>query len=319
MQTTLAVLALASVAVAQIPSITATGSVPGCTGSYPSPFQYGYKNLTGTKRSEEIVKREELILTLKNGVLIDTESNSAEYVASNKQIQAGPPQAGEGASAGWAVCPNNSLALGATTIFWNCKTGQSADGPQFYNQFSESIRSDCYPVNLVISPVGGSGAAGQSSDSQPTAVSQLSDSQPGAATQLSDSQPGAATQLSDSQPGIATQLSDSQPGVATGGPVASQLPDSQPGIATVATQLSDSQPGVATPGPVASQLPDSQPGIATSSSGPVATQLPDSQPGVAASSGVAKSNSTVPFTGAANNVAVGASFAVVGLAAVVLL
>ncbi|KAM7216120.1 hypothetical protein V8F06_008495, partial [Rhypophila decipiens] len=50
--------------------------------------------------------------------------NRTRYIASNFQLQFdAPPQAGAIYTGGFSHCPNGTLAVGATTIFYQCHSG----------------------------------------------------------------------------------------------------------------------------------------------------------------------------------------------------
>ncbi|EXJ56326.1 uncharacterized protein A1O5_12593 [Cladophialophora psammophila CBS 110553] len=107
-----------------------------------------------------------LRLTLINSNLYDA-FNRTGYIASNYQFQFdGPPQSGAIYTSGWSICPVTNttsssgpqgggnvdngedgirtLALGGTTTFWQCLSGD------FYNLYTENWAAQCSPVELRI-------------------------------------------------------------------------------------------------------------------------------------------------------------------------
>ena len=105
-----------------------------------------------------------LEITLKDGVLTDSKDRTG-YIAANHPFQFdGPAQTGAIYTAGWSACGNGSLALGGTTVFYQCLSGD------FYNLYDESTGNQCNEVHINIVK---DGAAA----SQP-AASQLPDGQP---------------------------------------------------------------------------------------------------------------------------------------------
>jgi len=85
-----------------------------------------------------------LELTLSNGVLRDSFGRTG-YIADNYQFQFdGPPQAGALTTAGFSVCGNGSLALGGSTIFWQCLSGS------FYNLYDRYWAAQCEAVNINV-------------------------------------------------------------------------------------------------------------------------------------------------------------------------
>ena len=108
-----------------------------------------------------------LEITLKDGVLTDSKDRTG-YIAANHQFQFdGPAQTGAIYTAGWSACGNGSLALGGTTVFYQCLSGD------FYNLYDESTGKQCNEVHINI--VKGDAAA---STTASAAASQLPDGQP---------------------------------------------------------------------------------------------------------------------------------------------
>jgi hypothetical protein len=140
------------------------------------------------------------------------------YIASNFQFQFdGPPQAGAIYTSGFSVCGNSSIALGPSTVFYQCRSGS------FYNLYNENWAPQCESVALDVIPCEVAGStptaapvASQSVDGQPegtTVLTQLSDAQPNGPSAIP------VSQYSDGQPqmpsALLSQLSDAQP-IATG-------------------------------------------------------------------------------------------------------
>ena len=117
-------------------------------------------------------------MTLAGGILKDAKGRTG-YIAANSQFQFdGPPQTGAIYTAGWSVCSNGSLAIGADAIFYQCLSGT------FYNLYDESTGDQCSPVyiDVIGSGASASGVASQTADGQITAsavASQQSDGQVG--------------------------------------------------------------------------------------------------------------------------------------------
>ena len=83
-----------------------------------------------------------LALTLSGGVLKDGKGRTG-YIASNQQFQFdSPPQAGAIYTSGFSVCGNGSLALGGSSIFYQCLSGT------FFNLYSVSQGAQCNPVTI---------------------------------------------------------------------------------------------------------------------------------------------------------------------------
>lgn len=87
-----------------------------------------------------------LKLSLSEGVLKDGQGRIG-YIAENSQFQFdGPPQTGAKFTAGFSVCNSGLLALGNSTVFYQCLSGD------FYNLYQENILSagQCEPVNIEV-------------------------------------------------------------------------------------------------------------------------------------------------------------------------
>ncbi|KAF2116948.1 hypothetical protein BDV96DRAFT_645348 [Lophiotrema nucula] len=286
----------------------------GCSTSASGTFQITVVNVTTSASKRDLGKRQQagiLTLSLSDEVLKD-QAGRTGYIASNYQFQFDePPQAGAIYTSGFSLCGNSSLALGGSSIFYQCWSGG------FFNLYDRDWAgpSTCTAIYLVAQGFsGGSPAVTQVSDGQPAGtaiatpiseasdgqpvmptappVSQISDGQPQAPTggapvsQISDGQPQAPTggapvsQISDGQPQAPTgvpvsQISDGQPQAPTGVPV-SQISDGQPQAPTgvPVSQISDGQPQAPTGVPV-SQISDGQPQAPT---GPPVSQISDGQP-----------------------------------------
>jgi len=225
-----------------------------------------------------------LEITLKDGVLLDSQQRTG-YIAANHQFQFdGPAQTGAIYTAGWSACANGSLALGGEATFHQCLSGD------FYNLYDESTGEQCNEVTIQIV-----GAGSGSTPSQ------------GAASQLPDGQP----QETPAAP--VSQIPDGQIQASTSGAPVSQIPDGQIQASTAAatgapvSQIPDGQIQASTAAAV-SQIPDGQIQAAPTQS-PV-QQIPDGQiqapysNGTAASapapSGTGAVDQPAPFEGSAN-------------------
>ncbi|KAK0847806.1 hypothetical protein LTS02_014303 [Friedmanniomyces endolithicus] len=244
MQFTLATLALAALAAAKpmpggvTSAIAPSASPPAdCKASYPGSFSIQTVNVSSSAK----VKRQAdttLVMTLENGILMDSK-NRTGYIAANSQFQFdGPPQAGAIYTAGWSVCSNGSLTIGDTSVFYGCLSGT------FYNLYDNNPLNagQCSPIYLNVLGGSSSAVASQSADGQVTAspvapVTAISDGQPqatkattaAAASQLSDGQVQATTAAaSATKPSAAvTQISDGQIQAPTTTSAVAQISDGQ--------------------------------------------------------------------------------------------
>ncbi|KAL9098702.1 MAG: hypothetical protein Q9187_009614, partial [Circinaria calcarea] len=120
-------------------------------------------NVTQTPSKRDLSKRVTacggegiLVLTLNDGILLDAQQRVGSIVA-NRQFQFdGPPQAGAVYTGGWSNCPNGTLAIGGSAIFYQCLSGD------FNNLYDQSIGGQCTPVYINTVPcvqTSGSGSA----------------------------------------------------------------------------------------------------------------------------------------------------------------
>jgi len=280
MRSAFAVLALAAAAAASpMPqgvssAVAPSSSAPaGCESSYDGIFQVTVVKAP-SKRAVE--KRATLTCTLQDGVMKDAQGRTG-YIASNYQFQFdAPPQAGAIYTAGWSVCANSSIALGGSTIFYQCYSGG------FYNLYSESTGAQCEPIYIDVINGGGSGAATAASDGQPEATSagpyasQITDGQvqaSSAVSQISDGQVQATSAAS-----AVSQISDGQVQATSAAAGVSQISDGQVQATSAAavpiSQISDGQIQATTAYAPVSQISDGQIQATTAA---VVTQISDGQ------------------------------------------
>jgi hypothetical protein len=85
-----------------------------------------------------------LLCTLEDGILRDQYSRTGSIV-SNHQFQFdGPPQAGALYTGGFSVCQNKSLAIGGSTRWWRCMSGE------FGNLYDTSIGEQCTEIRILV-------------------------------------------------------------------------------------------------------------------------------------------------------------------------
>ncbi|KIW63641.1 hypothetical protein PV04_08626 [Phialophora macrospora] len=160
---------LAAAVSAAFSNLNATRSTTPTTSSSPT-------SSTTTTTTAEAEARLSLVSCLTNSTLqlhlqdsnLFDGLNRTGYIASNYQFQFdGPPQSGAIYTSGWSLCPVPdsttphqagdedddddglldgvmTLALGESTIFWQCLSGN------FYNLYTENWAAQCSPVELRI-------------------------------------------------------------------------------------------------------------------------------------------------------------------------
>ncbi|OAA69099.1 covalently-linked cell wall protein [Cordyceps fumosorosea ARSEF 2679] len=271
--------------VAAVPQGAASGLKPdgaapqGCTGNYNGKFEVSIFKLGASKRSIE--KRDcsgdnSLVLDLKDGVLTDSKGRIGSIVA-NYQFQFdGPPaQAGAIYTAGFSTCQNGSLAIGPSTVFYQCRSGD------FYNLYDRHWAEQCEAIEIVAMPCSAQKSNGGSPMQSPvatsmavtTVVAALSDGQPQVVTttvpvpmcQIGDGQVQAHSTPCNQAPGApVSQISDGQ----------IQAPSNLPPV----SQISDGQiQAPASTGAPVSQISDGQVQAPSATSGAPVTQISDGQ------------------------------------------
>ncbi|KAF2743559.1 hypothetical protein M011DRAFT_471307 [Sporormia fimetaria CBS 119925] len=152
--TLLLTLLSASSALAQaVPEGIAPDAPPpaGCETSVPRPFTLGIKNLFRKRETAQEAAQTLLLVTLSDSILHDPTNRTGSIVA-NYQFQFdGPPQAGAIYTGGFSVCENGSLALGESTRWWRCMSGE------FGNLYDRWIGEQCSEVRIVAQFEGGDG------------------------------------------------------------------------------------------------------------------------------------------------------------------
>jgi len=163
MRNTLAPLALLASASAATALLSPSASAPaGCSTDY-GRFLIGIE--ANAKRSlPHLQKRQSdscdnpeylsIILKLSGSVLTDGLGRIGAIVA-NRQLQFDSPstQANAVYTGGWSVCSNGSLALGGSTVFYECASGG------FANLYDQSVGSHCLPITIVTTSCGDAPAA----------------------------------------------------------------------------------------------------------------------------------------------------------------
>ena len=86
-----------------------------------------------------------LTMKLTDSILTDAHGRIGSIVANRQfQFDGPPPQAGAIYAAGWSISDDGNLAIGNTTVFYQCLSGN------FYNLYDEHIGSQCEEVYLKV-------------------------------------------------------------------------------------------------------------------------------------------------------------------------
>ncbi|KAK4225147.1 hypothetical protein QBC38DRAFT_271524 [Podospora fimiseda] len=235
----LALLSVVGLAVAQgvTSNIAPAASAPAsCKPTIDDKFEIAIVELANNQKRDLALHQKRaacstdgvLVADLKDGVITDAQGRTG-YVASNYQFQFDKPaQAGAIYTSGFSVCDNGSLALGDSTVFYQCRSGD------FYNLYDRWWAEQCSPVQILVMPCGGTEAAvgdGRvtvgTANVQTTVVIPLSDGQPQVITTTRGIP---ICQIGDGQiQGHTTPCAaiTAVPTVSVGVPPASQFPDGQ--------------------------------------------------------------------------------------------
>ncbi|KAL1838067.1 hypothetical protein VTJ49DRAFT_3087 [Mycothermus thermophilus] len=282
-----AVLGMAVVAMAQgvIDKIAPPGDHPvGCEGSRPYKFMIATVPTHMVKRARSLQRRAicagtgNLVLNLTDEVLTDALDRTG-YISMSYQFQFdNPPQSGALFTAGFTACLNDTLALGPTTVFWQCASGT------FWNLYDRWSAPQCEPVHIVILPCDDLDEATTSIESGlvETATSTETATTTVNVCQIDDGQVQAHTTPcpaipTDSLP-PASQISDGQVQITTmpDNPAASLRPASQFSDGQVQITTNSGGDAVASPPPVSEQS-DGQVIVTATGSGVVPTEAPASE------------------------------------------
>lgn len=121
----------------------------GCSLDYNGKFQltlYAAGDEKPNYQKSPCDNNETLVATLAGGVLKDAKNRDG-YIASNYQLQFdSPPQPDAIYTGGFAICGNNSLALGSSTLFSRCLSGK------FYNLYDRPWALQCDWTEIVAMP-----------------------------------------------------------------------------------------------------------------------------------------------------------------------
>ncbi|GME70504.1 unnamed protein product [Ambrosiozyma monospora] len=142
-QATTATNAASQISDGQVQATTATGASQISDGQVQAtPAASGS---SGSTRPVSCKADGALSMTLKGGILTDGSGRIGSIVANRQfQFDGPPPQAGAIYAAGWSVSDDGKLAIGETTKFYQCLSGD------FYNLYDEDIGSVCEPVYLDV-------------------------------------------------------------------------------------------------------------------------------------------------------------------------
>ncbi|KAK7422492.1 hypothetical protein QQZ08_009482 [Neonectria magnoliae] len=134
-------------------SIQPRASAPdGCKTTYDGTFEVTV--FKGSESKRDILEKRScngegvLVMTLKDGVLKDAQGRTG-YISSSFQLQFDEPaQPDAKITSGFSACADNSLALGSSSVFYQCQSGD------FYNLYDRNWAEQCEPIKIVMMPCG---------------------------------------------------------------------------------------------------------------------------------------------------------------------
>ncbi|KAF1847062.1 uncharacterized protein K460DRAFT_363170 [Cucurbitaria berberidis CBS 394.84] len=183
-----------------------SGPPEGCETTAQGNFTIGTLKIGSHHAKRETAQQAAdgaLFCTVKDGVLRDQYGRTGSVVANHQFQFDGPPQAGAIYTGGFAVCKNDSLAIGGTTRWWQCNSGP------FYNLYDEWIGEQCEEIRIQIAFLD------QPSSSSSTPASSSATSVASSATSSDFS--GTVSTLSATESGLTTSTSHSGNATMTSG------------------------------------------------------------------------------------------------------
>lgn len=206
-----------------VPDTPAPGGPPaGCSPDYSGSFTIQNTMLPGSS-SKRTPPQEgpasPLGLTLEGGILRDSQQRFG-YIAANHQFQFDNPiQAGSIYTTGWSACSNNTLALGGSTTFYQCKSGN------FYNLYNTPAGVGCIPIEFAIIATSSTGSVPAVSSTVPVYSASSAPATPVSTTPVAVSTTPAPTPVSSAAP---TSVYTPPPTVASAAPTTSYTGAAQP-------------------------------------------------------------------------------------------
>jgi len=252
--------------------ISPTAAAPAsCTGTVNGDFEITIYEAQDAPSKRDLTKRQSdrcsgegaLVITLKDGVLLDNKDRTG-YIADNYQFQFdGPAQTGAIYTAGWSICPQDLLALGANTTFYRCLSGS------FYNLYNVNWAPQCEPISIGAIPCDGTPLVADSGATAPSSAPEVSASPDGQpiASSTASAPSAAVSQISDGQiqgPSVVpmpapslmvSQITDGQIQLPTGVPPSAPAPVSQISDGQI---QAPSAPAATAPSAVVTQIGDGQ-------------------------------------------------------------
>ncbi|KAL8720793.1 MAG: hypothetical protein Q9225_002388 [Loekoesia sp. 1 TL-2023] len=146
-----------AIALATLAAAVTAQNPPGCTSDSDGTFVIQPLNITNSpsqvdKRQVRTICGSTPIITLQGGVLTDQNGRTGEIVA-NSQFQFDQPlQSGALFTSGFSICSNGSLAVGGSTVFYQCLSGS------FYNLYQQSQGKQCNEIYINTIPCESNGS-----------------------------------------------------------------------------------------------------------------------------------------------------------------
>ncbi|KAI4180366.1 MAG: hypothetical protein L6R41_007281 [Letrouitia leprolyta] len=137
-------------AIAVLTTIVAAVSAqnpPGCSSDFSGTFVIQPTNVTSApgqfdKRQARTICGATPIVSLEGGVLTDQNGRTGSVVANSQFQFDNPVQEDALFTSGFSICQNSSLAVGGSTIFYQCLSGS------FYNLYQQSQGKQCNEIYI---------------------------------------------------------------------------------------------------------------------------------------------------------------------------
>ncbi|KAL9596361.1 MAG: hypothetical protein Q9219_005839 [cf. Caloplaca sp. 3 TL-2023] len=194
-----------ALALASLAAAVSAQNPPGCSSNSDGTFVIQPLNITNSPGQfdkvglqavlTQIVRRQVRtvcgatpIVTLQDGVLKDQDGRTGSVVANSQFQFDNPIQSGAIFVDGFSICSNGSLAVGGSTVFYQCLSGT------FYNLYQQSQGKQCNEIYINTIPCESNGSnPASSASSGSTASAPTTPSTPAATPATSAAAPPAVT------------------------------------------------------------------------------------------------------------------------------
>lgn len=125
------------------------------------------------------------IITLQGGVLTDQDGRTGEIVANDQFQFDNPLQTDAKFTSGFSICPNTTLSVGGSAIFYQCLSGS------FYNLYQQSQGKQCNEIYIYTVACEADGSQSADISSSPSTATMTMATTPAAPTPVTPTTPAA--------------------------------------------------------------------------------------------------------------------------------